>query len=173
MFVVRYIGRSIDTLLDRIFSVAGALVLSQFPEFMKQYYVALSGAFAEAARNLEVFRAQAQLVGKSLEELIDKHLRSTDPDFQATGRAMQSAVERYEDYAAAHAALGDASVWTKPFVFFANFDAGLMKYYDFTPGVPLSIEGAVYAFFGILLGLGVYHLFRSLPVKLFGSKKKT
>ena len=77
--LLRWLFKPIDQLLDRVFSVAGAVVLSQMPQIMRQYLDVLSGALAEAGRNVAVFRDQAFLLGKSLPEFIDKHLRNPDP----------------------------------------------------------------------------------------------
>lgn len=167
MFLLRKIGQSIDGLLDRICAVAGAALFSQAPQLMRQYQDVLAGALAEAQRNIEVFRTQAQLIGRTMEELLDKHLRSPDPDFQATGRVMRAALERYDDYAAAYEALSTASIWERPFVFLAHFDWKLWEALEFRPALPLDAEGAVYAFLGVLFGMAVYHGVLRLPLTIY------
>ena len=170
MFALRLLGRSIDTLLDRIFSVVGAIALSQIPELIGRYYDALGGVLLEANRNLDAFRAQARLVGKSLEDMIQIQLGNADPVIQGAGKALQQAVDRYETYQQAYDALGDASIFTRPFTFLYYVDWELFNTLTFKIGVPLTVEGIVYAFLGILIGLGVYHGVVRLPVYLFGGK---
>ena len=63
VIVLRFFGRMIDGLLDRVFCIAGAIGLSQIPGIIQQYVDVLSGALAEARRNVETFREQAALVG--------------------------------------------------------------------------------------------------------------
>jgi hypothetical protein len=173
MFVLRYIGRSVDTLLDRIFSVLGAVALSQIPQLISQYYDVLTGALAEARTNVQVFRSKAAEVGLDLRSFINEHLTSGSPVFQKSGEGMRLAVDRYESYEASASALADASVWERPFVFFRHLDSSLFTALEFRPGLPLTVEGAVYALVGIVFGLGLYHLFRTLPVRLVrGPKKK-
>ena len=164
--LLRWLFKPIDQLLDRVFSVAGAVVLSQMPQIMRQYLDVLSGALAEAGRNVAVFRDQAFLLGKSLPEFIDKHLRNPDPDFQASGRAMQQAVLRLEDYEAAYQALNNASPWERPFLFVYHLDGHLWGALQFSPGLPLNLEGLAYALAGILLGLACYHGIVRMPVYL-------
>lgn len=174
MFLLRYVGRSVDTLLDRIFSALGALALSQIPQLISQYYDVLTGALSEATRNVEVFRSKAAEVGLDLTSFINEHLKSNSPVFQKSGEGMQLALDRYDAYQAAHTALADASVWERPFIFFRYFDSTLFAALEFRPGLPLTVEGAVYALVGIVLGLGLYHLIRTLPVRLLrGPKNKT
>lgn len=172
MFILRYIGRSVDTLLDRIFSALGAIALSQIPQLISQYYDVLTGALSEANTNVQVFRNKAGEVGMDLRAFINEHLSSSSPVFQKSGEGMQLAVDRYESYQAAHTALGDASVWERPFLFFRHLDTNLFAALEFRPGLPLTVEGAVYALVGIVLGLGLYHLFRTLPVRLVRGPKK-
>ncbi|MCR9141230.1 MAG: DUF2937 family protein [bacterium] len=173
MFVLRYLGRSVDTLLDRIFSALGAVALSQIPQLISQYYDVLTGALAEAKTNVDVFRAKAAELELDLQSFINEHITSGSPIFRKSGEGMQLALDRYEAYGAAQSALRDASVWERPFVFFQHLDATLFAALEFRPGLPLTVEGAVYALVGIVFGLGVYHLFRTLPVRLVrGPKKK-
>lgn len=174
MFVLRYFGRAVDTLLDRIFSALGAVALSQIPQLISQYYDVLTGALSEARTNVEVFRSKASELGLDLRSFINEHLTSGSPIFRKSGEGMQEAVDRYEAYQAAAAALKDASVFERPFIFIRHLDSNLFAALEFRPGLPLTLEGAVYALVGIVLGLGLYHLFRTLPVRLVrGPKKKT
>ena len=172
VIVLRFFGRMIDGLLDRVFCIAGAIGLSQIPGIIQHYVDVLSGALAEARRNVETFREQAALVGRTLPEFIDKHLRNPDPDFQASGRAMQMAVERFEGYGAAFESLRDASIWQRPFLFFAHLDVGLWSQMDYRPTLPLNMEGLIYAAVGIPLGLLAYYGILRLPVYLFRKKDK-
>lgn len=170
MIVLRAIGRFFDSILDRVFSVAGALVFSQIPQIITQYTDVLSGALSEARRQVQTIREMAAQNGKTLEEFLQKHLNSSDPDFQGSGKIMQKSVERFLELDDAYQALLNAPVWKKPFLFFYHFDSELFRALHFQPALPLTPEGAIYAFVGILAGLLVYNILKS-PLYLFGHKK--
>ena len=161
--------RSINGLLDRIFSVIGAVALSQFPHLIAQYIDVLTGALAEARRNIKVFQEQAALVGMDLPTLIQKHLTNSEPAFRASGEAMRKSLTRLEEYEVAHKALTEAGALTRPFEFFRYLDTVLFEALKFKPGVPLTIEGALYALVGIFVGLILYHISIGLIFRLFKS----
>lgn len=165
-----FLLRGIDGLFDRFFTLTGALALSQVPHLINQYIDVLSGALAESHRNLESIRTQAARLGRSLTEFIDKHLNSTDADFQASGRIMQQSHERFQNYNTALEAFDSAGIWEKPIVFIKYLDWELLNALQFEPAVPLTPEGAIYAFIGMLLGLAVYHGIIKLPVYIFRKK---
>ncbi len=55
--------RFVDSLLDRICAVLGALAFAQFPQYCAQYIQRLGGHVDEAARNMEKYREIAKEVG--------------------------------------------------------------------------------------------------------------
>lgn len=162
-----------NTLADRIVSVIGALIFSQAPQFFEQYLRVLEGALAEARRNLGEASTKAAELGLTLEQFIDAHLRNSNPIFRKSGEVYQSAVERMQSYESAHQSLNNASVWERPFSMLAHFDSELYSAMQFTPGLPLTTEGIVYALVGVLVALCVYHGLLSLPVRLIKRRQNT
>ena len=138
---MKFVRNYIDGIFDRIFSVLGAVSLAQFPQFVQQY--------------IHRFRTDA------------------DPEIAEQGIIMQEAVERADFLMNAVRALEGSSLITRPFLFLANLDTDIAwnTMQIFQPGVPTTIEGGVYAFAGILLGLAVYHGIK-YPVKRLTGKKQ-
>lgn len=169
---MRSIMKLLDHLLDRVFAVAGALVCSQIPRYMQQYMDVLSGAHAESKKGIEILKKQASTGGKSLEDFITKHLQSIDPDFQASGRSMMSALERMQFYKQTLELWNASPIWKKPYIFFTHLDRDLLAAVHFTPGLPLNMEGLVYAFCGIIAGIFFYQLLVKTPFYLLGGGRQ-
>ncbi len=151
---------SLDTLIDRILCVAGAVLFSQAPEFFQQYLQRLGGHLDEALRQLARFRQTAADAGLTLDQLIDRTAASADQAVAPLGRAMREAVTRADTLQAAHDALASASAWSRPFVFLRHLDAGIARatWAVFKPAVPTTAEGLAYALAGMLVFLAAYHL---------------
>jgi len=169
---LRVIFRAFDGLLDRIFSVAGAVLLSQLPNLIILYINALSGALAEARRNVEALKVQARMIGVTADDFIRRLLNSGDPAVQASGRIHQQALERFQEYSEAFGALQSSNPWTRPFVFLQHLDPEILNAVQFTPALPLSPEGAVYALVGVLLALLLYKGVLKLPVHIVRGIRK-
>jgi len=169
---MNWLLKPIDTLLDRIFSVVGAVVFSQLPQFMLLYTDVVAGALAEAKKNVAVYQKQAASTGKSLSAFIQKHLGASDPDFQASGRAMEAALGRIKEYERFLTEMKTSAVWQKPFLFFQHLDSDLLDAVIFTPAIPANLEGAIYALLGILFGLLFYNVVIKAPLILIAGKKK-
>ena len=73
---------------------------------------------------------------------------------------MSDAAERTASLQAAHDALLNASLWTRPFVFFRHLDLGIAQgtWAVYKPAVPTTLEGLVYALAGMLVFLLLYHV---------------
>lgn len=170
--LMKLIGKFLDTLVDRIVSVIGAVIFSQLPQMIMQYKRVLEGALAEAAKNILVARSKAHELGLSLKEFINAHLRNSDPVFQKSGEVYEQALLRHDNYQTALQALNDAGIWTRPFVFLKHVDGVLFSNMQFEPGLPLTVEGAVYALFGILCALALYHGVLKQPFRFFTRKKR-
>ena len=148
-----------EAIVDRVLCVAGAVAFSQAPEFMQQYLQRLGGSLDEARHIVGKYEDAAQQAGKPLADYIAQISASPDTAAAPLGGVMENAVERMNDLAAAQAALQDASVFTRPFAFFANVDAQIAKntWLAFKPAVPTTVEGLVYALVGIGVILGIYY----------------
>lgn len=168
----RAAGSFLDGILDRIFTIAGAVTFAQVPQLIQQYIDVLAGALMEAGRQYEAIRIHAAATGKTVNEFIEKHLNSSDPDFRGSGKIFQATVERYEELQSAYKALIDVPLWQKPFSFITHYDSSIMQAVVFEPGLPLNTEGLVYAVTGAVVGFLFYNTILKLPVYLLSSGKK-
>lgn len=133
---------------------------SQFPEYSQQYVQRLGGAVDELRLVADDFDKSAEAVGFTREQA----LASMDGNaFQIRRKAdMQRVFDRLARLGAHYAALRDADALSRLRAI-ARFDdrrIAARAWDDFQPGVPLTLDGAVFAaggfaagFFG-LLGLG-------------------
>jgi len=155
-----------EGLLDRALCVVGTIVFSQIPEFMQQYLQRLGGHLDEARRQLAQFRHAAEQSGLTLDRLIHQTGANADPAVAKLGVVMTDAVARVNTLAAAHAAIQNAAIWTRPFVFLRHVDLGIAgaTWSVFKPAVPTTVEGLAYAALGMVVLLGVYHLGVKLPI---------
>jgi hypothetical protein len=158
MKLLRYPVKIIDSLVDRIVAVVGAVGGSQLPGFIQHYTQRLGGHVAEAEHNLRGWQAIADEASVDLSGLVRTYLGSPDPEVVATGQKCAADMVRVEELRAALAALQDASVWGRPVTFLKHLDLGIADatLASFSPNVPLDAEGLVYALFGLLLGLVMY-----------------
>ncbi|HUP92669.1 MAG TPA: DUF2937 family protein [Solimonas sp.] len=145
------IGRLLGGLGERIAAVVLALSAAQFPVYYTAYSNTLAGARVEAeARYLELQREAAAL-DLSVQAFIEHHEQSPDGVFQASGRMHRTTLEHFLRYTSMEQALRDANAWERPLALAKNFDRALAEATHFEPGLPLSAEGAAYAFAGLLL----------------------
>ena len=149
----------LDPLIDRLLCVAGAGLFSQAPEFFQQYLQRLGGHLDEARRQLDLFRQTATAAGLSLDQLIAHATASADRAVAPLGEAIHRTAARVDTLQAAHDALLHASAWTRPFVFLAHLDPGIVgaTWAVYRPAVPTTLEGLAYALIGLLVFLAVYH----------------
>jgi len=155
-----------ESLLDRVLCVIGAVAFSQIPEFMQQYLQRLGGHLDEARRQLLHFQEVAAQSGLSLDRLIGQTTANADPAVAKLSAVMQEAITRVDTLAAAQAAIHDASLWSRPFVFLRHADLGIVRatWTIFKPAVPTTVEGLVYALFGMLCLMAIYHLGIKYPI---------
>ena len=148
-----------DGLLDRALCVLGAVLFSQFPEFMQQYLQRLGGHLDEARRQLQQFQDTAAQSGLTLDRFIAQTAANAEPAVAKLSGVMTGTVDRVADLAAAQAALQNATIWSRPFVFVARLDLPIARatWGIFRPAVPTTIEGLVYALAGMLVLLALYH----------------
>jgi hypothetical protein len=170
--------RFIDSLMDRICAVLGAVLLAQFPQFLVLYLQRLGGHTDEARRNLDGYREIAKDVGQSLYQYIQHLLASRDPVVFKTGQKAWGDFERYNTLANSLKELQEAPAFKKFFIFIKDIDFDIARntLANYTPGLPLSWEGAAYAATGIVLGMAAYfgltRLILLIVKKLRTGKKK-
>jgi hypothetical protein len=160
----------LDQLMDRIFSVAGALVLAQAPEYFQQYTQRLAGHVNELQRYINAMQKIADLSGKSLEDYIGKFVTHQDFDIASQGQLMAEMLHRWSMLNESLQSMTSASLFYRPFAFFryVQTDIAWMTLKDFSPAFPITLESALYALFGLVLG---YALYQSLK-RPFVRKKK-
>ncbi|MDF0600326.1 DUF2937 family protein [Psychromarinibacter sp. C21-152] len=132
--------------------IAGAVALSQFPEFSQQYLQRLSGAVDELRAIVLDFDATAARAGMTREEaLADLSGSAFQSELQAT---LAGRITRYEDLAADYAALREAEPLQRLAQVhrFADADLARRTWADFRPAVPVTADGMLFA--GIGFGAG-------------------
>jgi hypothetical protein len=164
---VRSLLASGEGLLDRLLCVVGAVLFSQLPEFIQQYLQRLGGHLDEARRQLEQFRAVAAQSDLTLDQLIARNLGSGEPTVAGIGRVIQETMARVDALAAADAAIRQASMLSRPFVFLRHLDFSIVHatWTIFKPAVPTTVEGLFYSACGVLLALAFYHGGVKLPIR--------
>jgi hypothetical protein len=164
--VIRSACGGAERLFDRILCVVGAILFSQFPEFMQQYLQRLEGHLDEARLAVDRFRDAASQSGMSLDQLVASSAKNPDPSMGKLGAVVHAAVTRVDDLAATDTALRGASIWSKPFVFFSHMDPGIARatLNIYQPALPTTMEGFIYAGIGIVLVLSIYHLAVRAPI---------
>lgn len=135
--------------------VAGALGLSQFPEFSQQYLQRLSGAVDELRVMAVAFDGSATLAGLSRDEALAEIGGS---EFEEGLRGtLQERLGRYDRLASAEAELKDrtplmrlAAPWH-----FSDTELVQATYQDYRPAVPVTTDGLICAGIGYVGGWAV------------------
>jgi hypothetical protein len=169
--------RFLDSLMDRICAVLGALFAAQFPQYLVLYLQRLGGHVDEARMNLDRYREIAKDTGLSLYQYIQHLLASADPAVFKTGQKVGADFERYNQLANALRELQGAPAYKKFFIFLKDMDFSIARntLANFTPGLPLTVEGAAYAAIGVVLGMAAYFAVSRSVIfifKKFSSGKK-
>lgn len=148
-----------ERLFDRILCVAGAVAFSQFPEFIQQYLQRLGGHLDEARRQVMKFTEVAAQSKLTLPEFIIRTNHNSDEAVAKLGGVMQGAVDRVSELSFANAAMHDASLWERPFVFLRYVDPEIAgaTWSIYQPAVPTTIEGLIYALIGMGCVLSLYY----------------
>lgn len=160
--------RWIGGLMDRLCAAAGAVLVAQAPLFMQQYTQQLVARQAELQLQINILRRNAALSGKTLEQLAQKFMANPDLDIARQGEMMLSTFDRWHHLSKASIAMHDASIWSKPFVFlyYLNGDVCASTWQRYTIGLPLTVEGGVYALFGVACGYALFALLRTFARKV-------
>lgn len=163
----------LDRILDRVIAVLGAVIFAQFPQFISQYIQRMGGHVDELTRIISQYKKAAEVSGKTLESYIQFHLTATIPDYVNSGKIMEANVERYNDLKSALNDLVSSTGYTKFFIFVKEIDSNIFKAAmdNFSPGIPTSIEGAVYAGCGLIMGWLLYAGIKKLIQLPFKKKK--
>ena len=141
-----------------LLGLAGAVLLSQFPEFFQQYAQRVGGHVAELNHQVAELENRAALDGKDMAAYL-RHLRdSEDGAARREGRHLHALVDRRARLTEAYEALATADPWWRAPEFLRHIDwpiagATLETY---RMAVPVTAESALYAATGFLIGSMIY-----------------
>ena len=110
------------------------------------------------SRLLLRYKSAAVAHGKSLAQYIQLHTSSEVSEFVSSGRIMFDNVERYSELRTSLDELIASSGATKFFVFVKGIDWEIFKrtLENFDWGLPLTSDGIIYGFIGLLFGMFLY-----------------
>ncbi|MGI3170463.1 DUF2937 family protein [Pseudooceanicola sp. C21-150M6] len=142
--------------------LAGAATFAQFPEFSQQYTQRLAGAVDELTRVAADFDASAHAADLTREAALDQ---MTGTPFLDRRRAdMTATFTRLEALQADLAALRGAGPFLRAYEMRHLIDPQIAARaaQDFSPALPLTFEGLIFAALGLLAGLALVSLIRRL-----------
>jgi hypothetical protein len=145
------LARVLGGLSERVVAVLFAVAAAQFPIYYAAYCNTLAGAKLEAEARYQELEHEAAQLKLGVETFIQRHETNSDEVFRASGRIHRTTLEHYRRYTAMDAALRSAPIWQRPLALARNFDPQLHAATLFEPGLPLTLEGGVYALAGLLL----------------------
>ena len=134
-------------LFDRIVLLGAFLAAGCVPGFIIQYRQRLGGALDQVTKDLAPFREIAkQFHGGKLDKLIEHHVFSTDPTFQAEGNAIQVMVRTFDRLRAAMEAL-DTDLVHQILLLLKRGDPQIAKatWAAYQPAFSFSAEGLMFA----------------------------
>jgi hypothetical protein len=167
------------SLLDRAFSIVGAVAFAQFPQFLQQYVQRMGGHISELEGQVGFMSKSAEASSLTLQEYIQKFTESKlDPVFSRQGMIMQNMVDRYNQLSSALNSLQDATIYKKPLIFITHLSTDIAHetWNTYQPGVPTTLEGLAYAAVGMIFGtltfLLLKFIIKSIFRKIFPKKQK-
>ena len=166
-----FISKLFGNLVDRVIAAVFAIAFLQFPHLINQYLDALGGALVIAKENYNKQNANAKQFNMTLERYITQFKSNESKIFQSQGKTIQRQVERYRALKKSHDALKLANPFTRPFIFLRHYEIKILRAVEFEPGLPLNAEAAIYALFGVVIGMLLYSLVLMLIGKTFKKKK--
>ncbi len=133
----------------------GAAASAQFPAFYTQYLQRVSGQLDQARMDIAGVVESARNRGLSVSEYLDEVAEHGDEYSQEWEPGARTTYEALQNLEAAYTALRTADVFERPAVFFMHLraDTAQAALYDFTPALPLSMQGLGYAGAGVLIGI--------------------
>ena len=141
-----------------LFGLAGALILSQFPEFFQQYTQRLGGRLDEVAAQVTALEKRAAEAGKDVPAYLRSFLLNRDVDVRREGMHLRSLVERHAELSNAYAALtGSGSLWrAQRFATYVDWEIARATLGVYRPAVPVTAESAIYSGAGFGAGALIF-----------------
>jgi hypothetical protein len=146
---------------DRVCLVCAVVAGGLVPGFIAQYRQRLGGRLDQALLDLEPWQKLArQFHNGDIEQLIQYHLNSSDPQFHAEGAVIRALVATVQQLQSAVEAL-HGSLFHQATYLALHADPGLLRatFSDWVPVFALSVDGLTFA---ALFALAVWLLFRAL-----------
>ena len=147
----------IGRIVNGLAAAAGAALFAQFPAFYQQYLQRLGGRLDQARLDVDQIIADAATLGRTLEAYIQELLASGTDAARLAAKRELARVDNADRLSQAYEAMSEAGLLQRPFVFVEHMDAGLAQetVRIFEPAVPVTLEGLIYAAFGLVTGLGL------------------
>lgn len=150
--------------MDKLFFAAGVFAGSQLPNFIQQYRQRIGGRLDQAREDFKTFQAIAdRFHNGSIENLIQKHLSSTDTTFYHEGFAIKNIWEKTISLSESYKAL-DSSLASQIKHLFFNLDKeiALETWKIYKPGLILTSEAITCALLtGFIFSIVFYFLVKS------------
>lgn len=172
--IVKKLSTFFSGFADRLISILGAVVMAQFPQFFSQYLQRLGGHLQEIRRTINRYEQAAESLGISFEEFLSQHLTAEERVFQISGEVIVGLISRFENLQNSFSQLQQAGPFTRWIIFFqeVEWEIARQTLNFYTPGIPTSIEGIIYAFSGLLLGWGLFSLLKTAFYSLDNKLRK-
>jgi hypothetical protein len=154
-------------MLTMAMALLGGILFSQAPEFAQQYRQRIGGALDELRAVITQFDTEANRNGLDRERALGVYSASPERFLHSQGDAMRHTFNRYENLEQQSRDLQEAQPLAKPFVILRNPDPDLIinAWHDFSPGVPITIAGIIWAVVGLIIGWLVAALFGTASLR--------
>jgi hypothetical protein len=151
--------------LPSLFSAgAGALLVSQAPAFADHYLQSLGGRLDQARLHAARIVAAARDSGLAPDAYLARLAGNEDAAVRAQAGVAAAALEDAEQLGAAYSALTAGAPGLRPLLLVQHLDGAVARATAarFSPALPLSAEGLIYAALGGLAGFLIYAAVRRM-----------
>ena len=141
-----------------LLGLAGAVLLSQFPEFFQQYTQRLGGRYDEVKSQVSALEKRAGEAGKDIDGYLRTFLLNRDVDVRREGQELRALVQRRMTLEEAYQALTGSERWwrARAFARHVDWDIAGATLTAYQPAVPVTAEAGVYAGAGFGTGAIVF-----------------
>lgn len=150
--------------------IAGAVALSQFPEFSQQYLQRLSGAVDELRLVTAAFDLTAQASGLTRDQALAQIGGTSFTDDLRDN--MAASIDRHERLEGDYQALVGADPLTRlaRLWHFRDVDLARRTWDDFRPAMPVTADGLIFAGIGFAAGWLLVSMFLALLMRPFRNR---
>ena len=131
-----------------------AIVLSQFPEFSQQYQQRLGGKLDELGKVVDNFTEDANLSGQTVQDALSRMKESGDELIATRGERIGEYFDDFSNLLEQSEILATGGMFQKIYVIVLSLDTDLViaTYQEFSPAIPVSLDGFLLAGVGFVLG---------------------